>query len=89
MAQGFSSEPITIYQDNRGVIDLMNGNLVPSQRTKHLNIRYFFAGNKIRDGEIVLKHMPTQDMIADLLTKVLSGELFYRLVEMIFGRQEE
>ncbi len=68
----------------------MNGNLVPSQRTKHFNIRYFFAGNKIRDGEIVLKHMPTQDMIADLLTsKVLSGELFYRLVEMIFGSQEE
>ena len=85
IGQGYPPDPITIYQDNRGVIDLMNGNLVPSQRTKHLNIRYFFAGNKIRDGEITLKHMSTEDMIADLLTKVLSGETFQRLADKIFG----
>jgi hypothetical protein len=86
--QGYPPDPITIYQDNRGVIDLMNGNLVPSQRTKHLNIRYFFAGGKIRDGEIILKHMPTEDMIADILTKVLSGLNVHRLVNLIFGLKE-
>ena len=86
--QGYPSDPITIYQDNRGVIDLMHGNLVPSQRTKHLNIRYFFAGAKIRDGEIVLKHLSTRDMIADILTKVLSGEAFHHLVNLFLGVKE-
>ena len=66
----------------------MNGNLVPSQRTKHLNIRYFFAGGKIREGEIVLEHKATEDMVADILTKVLSGATFHKLVELIFGMKE-
>ena len=86
--QGYTADPILIYQDNRGVIDLMNGNLVPSQRTKHLNIRYFFAGGKIREGEIVLEHKATEDMVADILTKVLSGATFHKLVELIFGMKE-
>ena len=86
--QGYPSDPITIYQDNRGVIDLMHGNLVPSQRTKHLNIRYFFAGAKIREGEIVLKHLSTKDMIADIQTKVLSGEAFHHLVNLFLGVKE-
>jgi len=86
--QGYTADPILIYQDNRGVIDLMNGNLVPSQRTKHLNIRYFFAGGKIREGEIVLEHKATEDMVADILTKVLSGATVHKLVKLIFGMKE-
>jgi len=53
-----------------------------------LNIRYFFAGGKIREGEIVLEHKATEDMVADILTKVLSGATFHKLVELIFGMKE-
>ena len=44
-----------------------------SERTCHVDIRYFF----LHDIDIV--YLPTTDMIADILTKPLQGELFKKL----------
>jgi hypothetical protein len=45
----------------------------------YINIRFFFIKDKIDNGELVVEHMPTEDMIADILTKPLQGELFRKL----------
>ena len=57
----------------------------PQHRTKHMKIRHFWAREQAQLGEIVIKYMPTADMIADLMTKPVVGALFSRLVDLLFG----
>jgi hypothetical protein len=50
-----------------------------SDRTRHVNIRFFFAKDRADSGEIKLEYYPTADMVADRFTKPLQGELFRKL----------
>ena len=50
-----------------------------SDRTRHINIRFFFASDKQTGGEIEIEYKPTKEMLADILTKPLQGELFQQL----------
>ena len=48
-------------------------------RTRHINVRYFFTKDQVESGELVIEYLPTEEMLADLLTKPLQGALFRRL----------
>jgi len=63
---------VTLYCDNRSALDLAV-NPVFHSRTKHIDIRHHFVRTALKDGTIRLKHVFTDDMIADILTKGLSG----------------
>jgi hypothetical protein len=39
--------------------------------TKHIDTRYHFIQQTVKDGSIILIYCPTDDMTADILTKVL------------------
>ena len=56
-----------------------------SEKKRHISIRYFFVTDKIKSGEVNLQHLGTADMIADILTKPLQGELFVRLRDLLLG----
>lgn len=43
------------------------------------NIRYFFIKDRVDNGEVKLKYVYTEDLIADILTKPLQGERFRSL----------
>ena len=60
----------TIYEDNQGCIALAK-NPVFHARTKHIDIKFHFLREKVEEGVIVLKYKPTDEMIADGLTKAL------------------
>ena len=62
--------PITLYCDNQGAIALTH-NPENHQRTKYIDIRYHFIREKVEDGTIALDFLPTEQMIADGLTKLL------------------
>ena len=47
-----------------------------SERTRHVNIRYFWVKDRVDSGEIKIIYLPTEDMIADVLTKPMQGEKF-------------
>lgn len=83
--QGFDVKPVVIYQDNESVLALMKAGKKPSQRTKHMDIKYFFAKNRVEIGDITVKHMPTELMLADIMTKPLVGELFRKLANKMVG----
>lgn len=61
---------ITVYGDNLGAIKLAS-NPVFHQRSKHIDIKYHYVRDALRDEDIKIKHVPTADMIADILTKGL------------------
>jgi hypothetical protein len=84
-AQGHDVKPIVVYQDNESVLALMKAGKKPSQRTKHMEIKYFFAKDRVEIGDITLEYMPTGDMLADLLTKPLVGEQFRSLASRMVG----
>ncbi len=64
---------ITIMCDNQGCIALAK-NPTHHSRTKHVDIQHHFIQEKLESGEIGLKYCPTQDMVADVLTKALAKE---------------
>lgn len=66
----------TIHQDNLSTIALANNGQSNSERTRHINIRYFFIKDRIDAGEVKTVHAPTDKMYADILTKPLQGNLF-------------
>lgn len=64
---------VMVYNDNRGA-KLLAENQVFHQRTKHIDIRYHFIRAVLARGrDIYLEYLPTEEMIADVLTKALPG----------------
>ena len=72
-------KPAKIYQDNMSTITLADKGRSTSERKKHINVRYFFTKDKVESGELVIEYLPTEEILADLLTKPLQGALFRRL----------
>jgi hypothetical protein len=50
-----------------------------SERTRHINVRYYFIKDRVDTGEINIQHLSTDEMTADILTKPLVGSQFKRL----------
>ena len=72
---GFTQEPTEIHQDNKACVQMANGN-VNHQRSKHIDMRHHFVQEAIKNGDIRLSWVPSADMIADIMTKVLPAPLF-------------
>jgi hypothetical protein len=64
------AQPTTLYCDNQSAIALANSGAFHA-RTKHIDICYHFIRFSIDKGSILLEYCPTDDMIADTLTKPL------------------
>ena len=47
-----------------------------SQKTKYINIRYYFIRNYINTKEINLKYIPIREIIANIFTKPLPRPAF-------------
>lgn len=74
--------PVVIYIDNKSAIDLAK-NPVFHGRSKHIDIRYHFIRECVNRGEIVIKHIPTEEQRADALTKALATVKFERMVALM------
>jgi len=47
-----------------------------SQKTRHIAIRHFWLKERVDDGEMVIKHLPTAQMFVNIMTKPLQGKQF-------------
>jgi hypothetical protein len=64
-------QPTTIYEDNRAVICMTADKAkTVSTRTKHIACRWFYTADKVKDGTVLLKPIPSAEQLADILTKV-------------------
>ncbi|GJR58541.1 copia protein [Tanacetum coccineum] len=68
-------DDIPIMCDNKGAIDLSK-NPVQHSRTKHIEIRQYFLRDNVQKGNISIEKVPSEDNIADILTKPLKRESF-------------
>ena len=85
-AQGYKVTENILYQDNKSAILLeSNGRRSSSKRTRALNIRYFFLTDQVKKGNVCIEYCPTNDMIADYMTKPLQGQKFHQFKRLIMG----
>jgi hypothetical protein len=83
IGQGYKMNAATVYEDNKSTIDMVKQGRSTNQRTRHINTRYYFIKDRIANGELSLVYKPTEDMIADLLTKPLQGDQFRKLKSLL------
>ena len=84
-AQGYAMPPAKVYQDNMSTQAMVKRGHSSSEKTRHINVRYFFVKDRVDTGEIIIEHLPTDCMLADLLTKPLQSEQFKALRDRILG----
>ena len=73
---GFKQEAITMEQDNTSTMNLIEKGPSSAGRTKWMNVKHFWVSEHIENGIIKLRYVPSAELLADGLTKVLSGKDF-------------
>ena len=73
-----------VYQDNKSAINLEdNGKASSSNRTKHINIRYYFITDRIEKYELSLEFCTIVEMIGYFMTKPTQGAVFKRFRDQL------
>ena len=80
---GYKDLKINIQQDNLSTIQMIINNKPTSQRTRHIDLKYFFLRNRENMKDIKVNYTPTNLMIADIMTKPLIGKQFYFLRNLL------
>ncbi|XP_020263104.1 uncharacterized protein LOC109839081 [Asparagus officinalis] len=75
-------DSIVIFMDNKSAIQLAK-NPLHHGRSKHIDTRFYFLKDHIKQKTIELKHCHTTEQVTDIFTKPLSGETFMRLRDML------
>jgi hypothetical protein len=76
-----------VYQDNQPTITIVTtGGGKP--RTKYMKVREEYVRERLETRELEIAYVPTDLMLADVLTKPLSGEGFHTLVRLLLGRNK-
>ena len=87
--QGYKLNRNIYYQDNQSAIKLeSNGFGSRGEKSRHINIRYFFIKDILQKEDIELKHCRTEKMVADYFTKPLQGRLFKLIRDYIMGQAQ-
>ena len=84
--QGFKVKTNIIYQDNTSTIKMEeNGKASTGRRTRHYDIKLFYVSDLVKRGEVTIKYCPTEDMIADYMSKPVVGGKFIQLRDYVMN----
>jgi hypothetical protein len=75
--QGFTVKLNIVYQDNTSTMKLgENGKASSGKRTRHFDIKSFYVTDLVDRKELKIEYCSTEAMIADYMTKPLTGGKF-------------
>eukprot|EP01033_Poteriospumella_lacustris_P012318 gene12319-8810_t len=83
LEQGLATGQAMLGQDNLSAIALVRRGAPGSERSRHIAIRHFWLKERVDDVTVV--HVPTADMVANVLTKPVQGNQFTRERDMLIG----
>ena len=87
-AQGHQVKANIVYQDNSSAIKLeMNGKESSGKRTRHFDIKFFYFTDLIKRKEMEVQFCPTDEMVADYMTKPLVGSKFIEFRKTIMDNR--
>lgn len=85
-AQGYKVIRNVLFQDNQSAILMQkNGRNSCTGNSRHINVRYFWIKDRVDNGDVLVKHCPTEMMLADFFTKALQGKLYHLYRDVIMG----
>jgi len=73
------SQPTIIYEDNQSAIAIAKSENFGHKRRKHIDVRHHFIQETIQNRTVCVEYCPTDQMIADILTKPLTRGQFETL----------
>ena len=71
--------PLRLCCDNKSAVLYSNNNR-SSLKSKHIDNKFLVVKERIQNGQLFIKHIGTNSMIADLLTKGVSLKVFHKYV---------
>ena len=77
-----NSKPTTLLVDSQCALDIANNSKI-SERSKDIELQHFFIREHIEAGIVKLQHVPSDQQVADTLTKRLSRTAFERCADML------
>jgi hypothetical protein len=85
-AQGWKINQNVVLRDNVSSMKLEeNGKSSSGKRTRHFDIKYFYISDLIERREVSIEYCPTEEMVADYMTKPLTGAKFYKFKQLIMN----
>ena len=75
---GLNYIEIPIRCDNTSAICLTKNPILHS-RTKHIDVKHHFIREHVENNDICLEYVKSEDQIADIFTKPLSTESFFKI----------
>ena len=85
----FDKLTIEIGVDNKCSMHLLKQGTGSFKRAKHIKMRFFWLKDLIDEGEIILKYVPSEELVADMLTKATTGAKFKYLRGKLLGIKGE
>jgi len=74
--------PSVLYGDNTASLAIAKNDMLHT-RVKHLDVKLHFIRERIKMGEVEVKHISTKDQLADIMTKPLAPRQFSALKDLI------
>ena len=85
-AQGYPLKSNVLWKDNEGADRMAkNGKLSCSNKSRHITIKYFWIMDRVKQGNLDVRHYPTDVILADFFTKPLQGKKFHIFRWVIMG----
>ena len=84
---GFNIEAVIMWEDNQPCITQVNSENISHKVGKHINPKFHFARDQVRDKIVSVQYVSTHEQTADLFTKVLTVTQFEYLRSKLMDRE--
>lgn len=74
--------PVTVMEDNQSCIQFVSSDR-RSRRSKHIEVKQHFVRQLCEEGTMKLQYCPTEDMVADVLTKPVGAVKMQKFASMM------
>ena len=84
MGPSITVDAVNVFEDNEGAIKLAT-NKHASQRTKHIDVKHHLVRDASHARKVSVAYVRSEDQHADLLTKPLDMQKFYKHAKFILN----
>jgi hypothetical protein len=87
---GYPQGSTEVYEDNSAAITILTkGDFNYQNKSKHIKVRYEFFKEQIRLNTVKLVYCPTDQMMADIHTKNLTGKKSLIMTHRLLGHSDD
>ena len=80
-------QPTTLFIDNQGALFMANAKQ-PTRQTRFMDTKAFAIQDWIREEQMILRPIKTQNNVSDHFTKALGRIKFYKQTDILMGRRK-